>query len=50
MVVKVNKIVKTRQVKNNDKTNKYILRAERNVRYYDRLLSDQNKAYNFTTE
>ena len=29
----------TRNVKNNDKTKKYILRGERNQKYYDKILS-----------
>ena len=48
MVVKVEESVeKTRHVKNNDKSNKYILRGERNLRYYDRVLSIKKKSYNF---
>ena len=40
MVVKVKeKFEKTRHVKNNDKSKKYILRGQRNVRYHDRVLS-----------
>ena len=38
---------KTRQVKNNDKSKKYNLRGQRNVRYYDRVLSNTKKFYNF---
>ena len=38
---------KTRNVKNNDKSKKYVLRGERNVRYYDRILSNKKKSYNF---
>ena len=46
MVVKVKeKIEKTRHVKNNDKSKKYILRGERNVRYYERV-SNKNKSNN----
>ena len=42
MVVKTNeKIEKTRHVKNNDKSEKYILRGQRNARYYDRILSNK---------
>ena len=37
---------KTRHVKNNDKSKKYILRGQRNVRYYDRILSNSKKSYN----
>ena len=47
MVVKVKeKLEKTRQVKNNDKSKKYILRGQRNVRYHDRVLSNKKKFYN----
>ena len=47
MVVKVKeKFEKTRHVKNNDKSKKYILRGVRNVRYYDRVLSNK-KFYKF---
>ena len=46
MVVKVKeKFEKTRYVKNNDKSKKYILRGQRNVRYHERILSDEK--YNF---
>ena len=39
MVVKVKKkLKKTGHVKNNDKSEKYILRGERNVRYHYRIL------------
>ena len=34
---------KIRQVKNNDKSKKYILRGQRNVRYYERVLSNKKK-------
>ena len=37
-----------RHVKNNDKSKKYILRGERNVRYHDGILSNKKKSYNFT--
>ena len=38
MVVQViEKFEKARNVKNNDKSKKYILRGERKVRYYDRI-------------
>ena len=47
MVVKVKEYFeKTKQVKNNHKSKEYILR-ERNVRYYDRVLSNSKKFYNF---
>ena len=49
MVVKVKEYFeKTRNIKNNDKSKKYILRGERNVRYHDRILSKKKKSYNFT--
>ena len=38
---------KTRQVKNNDKSKKYILRGQRNVRYHDRVLSNKMKPIKF---
>ena len=48
MVVKVKqKFEKTRHVKNDDKSTKYILRGERNVRYHDRVLSNKKKSNNF---
>ena len=47
MVVKVKeKIGKTRHIKNNDKSKKYVLRGERNVRYHDRVLSNKMKYNN----
>ena len=48
MVVKEKeKFEKTRHVKNNDKSKKYILRGQRNTRDYDRILSNKKKSYNF---
>ena len=48
MVVKIKEsFEKTRQVKNNDKSKKYILRGQRNIRYHDRLLSNKMKSNNF---
>ena len=42
MVVTVKRsFEKTRHVKNNDKSKNYILRGEKNVRYYDRILSNK---------
>ena len=38
---------KTRYVKNNDKSKKYILRGQRNVRYHEKKCSNKNKANNF---
>ena len=47
MVVKVKeKFEKTRHVKNNDTSKKYISSGERNVRYFDRILSNEKKSYN----
>ena len=37
----------TRQVKNTEKFKKYILRGERNVRYYERIPSNKKKSYSF---
>ena len=37
---------KTRHVKGNDRPNKNFLRGERNVRYYDRILSKKKKCKN----
>ena len=49
MVVKVKEsFEKTRQVKNNDKSKKYILRGQRNTRYHEKKLSNKKKSYNFT--
>ena len=42
MVVKVKQSYeKTRHVKNNDKSKKYILRGQRNTRYHERILSNK---------
>ena len=38
---------KTRHVKNNDKSKKYIFRGQRNVRYHERVLSNKKICYNF---
>ena len=49
MVVKLEEYFeKTRHVKNNDKSKKYILRGQRNARYHDRVLSNRKKSYIFT--
>ena len=49
MVVKVKEeFEKTRHVKNNDNSKKYILRGERIVRCHDRILSNKKKPYNLT--
>ena len=39
---------KTRHIKNNDKTKKYILGGQRNSRYHEKVLSNKKKSYNFT--
>ena len=46
MVVKVKKIEKTRHVENKDKSEKYVLRGERKVRYHNRILS-RKKSSNY---
>ena len=49
MVIKVKEYVKkTRHVKNNDKSKKYILRGQRNTRYHEKILSNKKQSYNFT--
>ena len=49
MVVKLKEFFeKTRHVKNIDKSKKYILRGQRNVKYYERILSNKKKSYNLT--
>ena len=48
MVVKVKETFeKFRDVKNNNKSKKYILRGQKNARYHERVLSNENKSYNF---
>ena len=48
MVVKVKELFeKTRQVKNNGKSKKFVLRGQRNARYHERILSNTKKSYNF---
>ena len=44
------KFEESRHVENSDKFKKDILRGERKVRYYERILSEKNKSYNFTTK
>ena len=45
MVLKVKEYFeKARQVKNNDKSKKYILRGRRNARYHEKLLSNKKKS------
>ena len=49
MVVKAKEnFEKAGHVGNNDKSKKYILQGERNLRCHDRILSDKKKSYNFT--
>ena len=44
MVVKIKEYFeKTRQVKNNDKSKKYILRGQRNTRYHERILLNKKE-------
>ena len=48
MVVKIKEsFEKTRQVKNNDKSRKYILKGHRDTRYHEKVLSNKKKSYNF---
>ena len=48
MGVKVKKYLEnSRRVKKNDKSKEYILRGERNVRYYEKNLSNKEKSYKF---
>ena len=48
MVVRIKEYFeKTRNIKNNDKSKKYFLRGQRNIRYYERILSNKKKSYNF---
>ena len=47
MVVKFKEsFEKTRHIKNNDKSKKFVLRGQRNARYHERILSNKNKSYN----
>ena len=42
MVVKVKEAFeKTRHIKNNDKSKKYILRGQKNARYHEKILSNK---------
>ena len=38
---------KTRHIKNNDKSQKYNLRGERNIRFYEKILSNRKKSNKF---
>ena len=45
MVVKVKEsFKKTRQVKNNDKSKKHLLRGQGNARYHEKILSNKKKS------
>ena len=46
VVKKKDNFEKTRHVRNNDKSTKYTLRGERNVRYHNRILFNTRKSYN----
>ena len=49
MVVKVEEYFdKTRHIKNNDKSKKFILRGQRNTRHHEKILSNKKKSYNST--
>ena len=51
MHVKVKgKFEKIRHVKKNNKSKKYIFRGQRNVRYYERVLSNKKKSYELFLE
>ena len=44
MVVKLKEsFEKTRQVKHNDKSKKFVLRGQRNTRYHEKILSNKKK-------
>ena len=49
MVVKVKEsFEKTRHGKSYNKSKEYILRGQRNVRYYEKILSNSKKSHNLT--
>ena len=49
MVVKVKEsFEKTRHVKNNGKSKKYILRGHRNTKCHERILSNKQQSYKFS--
>ena len=37
-------MIKTRQVKKNDKSKKFVLRGQRNARYHEKILSNKKKS------
>ena len=39
---------KTRHIKNNDKSKKFVLRGERNARYHERILANKKKKFQFS--
>ena len=44
MVVKIKEYFeKTRNIKNNDKSKKFVLRGQKNVRYHEKILSNKKK-------
>ena len=48
MVVKLKEYFeKTRQIKNNNKSKKFVLRGQRNTRYHEKILSNKKKYNNF---
>ena len=50
MAVKVKeKFEKTKHFKINDQSRKYVLRGQKNVRYYSKILSKKKKSYKFAT-
>ena len=49
MVVKVRETFeRTKHVKNNNKSKKYILRGQRNTRYHERIPSNKKKSLDIT--
>ena len=48
MIVKVKEYFeKTRQVENNEKSKKYVLKGHRNTRYHEKKLSNKKRSNNF---
>ena len=48
MTIKVKEsFEKTRYIKNNEKSKKYVLQGQRNARYHERILSNKKKSNNF---
>ena len=47
MVVKIKEsFQKTKQVKNNDKSKKFVLRGQRNAKFHEKILSNKMKSNN----